>query len=383
LIEAKTIPEDLVRLKTVDDLQTLLAKVDAVSLKVTQLKINTFARKTKMLFPEAVGAVAQAETKVKAAVEAVAQLSDDNLETISAADLKKIVAKFKGPSDAATKACTAAKAALEAKQKDPKYWGSPSYHTQLTKLSNRLDAVEGELSALKVAARDAEQDRSKTLKAQKESLAKIEKKVSQVEVLALPLGDERSSDASDESTATAVQDAQDALTAWVRAAEKFRTDPHGSMRLAMDRVREEAVKIQARLDEVKETTREERERGMCRLYVREGLVHVREVEAAVEKADAAEGPFLKGIEVLDADLTSRTVAACEEAGAAAKDVVMKAREFFLERVAAVDAFKAIDLTSFDQAKELKQLQKRVLSASDKLAQFTDDTEARKKKARRA
>jgi hypothetical protein len=357
-----------------------LAKVDAVSLKVTQLKIDTFARKAKMAFPEAIEALVEAEALVAKVAKAAADLDQDNLETVTAAALKKACDAALVPTKVAEVACDKAKKALESKQRDPKYWGSPSFHTQLTNLTNRLDAAIAKVAGVKQAARDAAANKTKTFKAQKDGLAVIEEKVAAVELLTLPLGDERPTDQNEESTAKAVQEAQDALSVWMREAERFKTDPHGAMRLAMQRVIADASSLAGRLKDVRESTREQRERALCRAYVKEGTEKVREVEAALATSDAAEGPFLKGIEVLDTDLAARTVIACEESAIAAKKVIDGARTWFLGKSAEVAAFQSRDE---GQVNQLKALQKKVMDGTHKLAQFCNDTERRKKFGARA
>jgi len=252
LKEAKGIAEETARLQTTTQLQQLAAKVDAVLLKLTQLKVNTSARKIKMLFPDAVDAVVAAEAKSAIVAKAAEELSKDNLETISKADLEQACEKVGAPAEAALAACKSAKTLIDAKQKDSRFWSSPSFHTQLSKLSNRLETAEGQVTGLQTAAREAARNRSTALKEQKKALASVEKKISKVEVLTLPLGDERPSDAGKESTAKAVDDAQSALSAWHQAADKFKNDPHMAMRLAMARVFAEAKKLQIRLDDVKE-----------------------------------------------------------------------------------------------------------------------------------
>jgi len=197
-------------------------------------------------------------------VAAAKGLSEDNLEKISKDDLAAACAKAQQPEKAARAACAAARSALDERHKDPRNWSSPSFHTQLTKLSNRLEAATEQLDGIKAAATDAETNRKTTLKDQKAALAKLAKTLEQVEVLALPLGDEKTSEASEDKTAEAVTNAQEALLSWSRQAENFKKNPHIAMRLAMLRLIDEAKRLQQRFDDVKESTRDQRERAQKR-----------------------------------------------------------------------------------------------------------------------
>jgi len=379
LEQARGIPEELVRLRATEEVSSHLAHAEAAVLKVGQLKIHTFARKTQMAFPEAIQAVCEAEAKVAEAVKAGAKLEEDNLETISSAELKKIAGKIKGPAGAADKACAAARAVVEEKQKDPRFWESPSYRSQLSKLASRLEAGEKAISGMRTAATEANTNKTKTIEEQRKALAVVEQQISQVELLALPLGDERATEDSDASTVKAVKDAEDALTAWLRAAEKFQSNPHGAMRFAMARVAKEAEPIQARLSEVKESTLEQSQRNVCRTYIKEATAQLRQADAALERVDLAEGPFLKGIEVLDKDVAASAIVDCEQAASVAKNVLKKTREFFVAKVAEVAKFKQSKSIA-EQVAELRQLQKRAAGLAQKLAQFCLDTEARKRNA---
>lgn len=369
------------RMEAAEEVQALITKVDHILLRVTQLKVDTFARKTKMSFPDAVQSVGAAEAKVAIAVAAAAPLSEDNLETISADDLKGACSKVTAPADAAAKLCAKARAAVEERQKDPKFWSSPSFCTQLTKLSNRIDAGDATIAGLREAALTAEKCRSKGLQDQTSSLAAIEKKIADVELLSLPLGDERPTDAGEESTAKAVQDVQDKLTAWMRSAEDLsgQKQPYVSMRKAMARVLGDAAKFQRKLNDVKDMTREQRERALCRIYVKDGVSKVKEAEEAVARAAKAEEPLLRGIDTMKTDLAAKTLAQCDAASAAAKEVLEKTRDYFAVRCTEVISFVVNDAASALQVQELKQLQRRATAAEEKLLSQRSDLEGYRRK----
>merc|ERR1712232_1315724 len=99
-----------------------------------------------------------------------------------------------------------------------RYRASPSFKTQLGKLNDRLEKVEDELNGLRTTAQTAEANKQ-ALQKQKSELAKLEDDISRIEVLTLPLGDEKTSPEADEVKVRAVQDLQDSLNAWRKMVE--------------------------------------------------------------------------------------------------------------------------------------------------------------------
>merc|ERR1712032_781426 len=168
-------------------------------------------------------------------------------ETIKDAELRMICEKTLTCEKGAAKACADARTILAAKREDPKFNESPSFRSQLLKLAGRLDAAEKELGAQRAAASTAKESKA-TLKEFTKNLSSIESAVSELELLALPLGDERPSNEGDESVAQRVRISQDTLDKWSKGAEPLAANaPHISLRLAMGRVWERSRKLQGRL----------------------------------------------------------------------------------------------------------------------------------------
>merc|ERR1712061_339510 len=65
LIEVKQLPMGMLRFKTVEELESLQGRVDSVALEVTQLKIDPFARRTRMQMTDVIQAVINAEAEVE------------------------------------------------------------------------------------------------------------------------------------------------------------------------------------------------------------------------------------------------------------------------------------------------------------------------------
>mmetsp|Transcript_48804 Transcript_48804/g.139632 ORF Transcript_48804/g.139632 Transcript_48804/m.139632 type:complete len:1345 (-) Transcript_48804:165-4199(-) len=379
LVEARQLPEGILRLQTTSDLQQLQARVEAVVLKLTQLKIDTFARKTKLQMTEVIEAVAKAEAEATKIVKAAEPFAQDNLETAAAKMLKEVSAEVTKCVAPLTKVCTAARAAAEKKQQDPRNKTSPSFQTQLSKLVARLEAVEATVSGMQRAVKEC-QGNKKLFDGQRQELARLEQRISDVELQALPLGDEQPTEQQEEVTALALRDAEEALGAWREAAGRLAKNPHGAMGLAMGRLVEQGEALQRRLAEAAALTREPGERALCRIFVREAQAELKKGEAALAKAEAAEGPFLTGIEVLSSAQSAETIAACEKAAGAARQVLAAAHAAVEGRHGQAIGFRREDEGSRRCAEELAGLLRRVAGLTEKLGQLERDTQARKRRA---
>merc|ERR1712159_880906 len=134
------------------------------------------------------------------------------------------------------------------------------------------------------------------------------------------------------------------------------------MRHAMARLLEKAKTAQSRINEVKEMTRDQRERALCRIYAKEGALKMQALESAMSKVDAADGNSL------------------DTASAAAKEVLEKTRDYLSERCTEVGRFGCRDDSSVAQVKELKRLQKQATLAEEKLLSLRSDLETRRIKS---
>jgi len=377
LVEAKQLPEGLVRLETTESLQGLLARVDTIALKVTQLKIDTYSRKTKLQMTEVIEAVVKAEAESKKILKAAAPYSADNLETVEAAALKEVGAAISKCVPALQKVCEASRKVVTQKQQDPRNRTSPSFSTQLAKLAARLEAVEKTCSGLQRAAKESESNKKK-LADQKKELARMEKLVSEVELVALPLGDEQPSEEAEEKTASTVRKVQAELDAWRGAAQELANNPHEAMKLAMEKLLEQSRTAQTRLDEAKALVRGQIERAFARLFAKEAREETQSAAATFRKADEAEGPFLKGIENLSAQQTAAAVAACEAAAEKAQAALDKALASVRAKQEEAAGFRCDDAASRARIAELNSHLKQLSSLGEKLHKFKEVTAGRKR-----
>eukprot|EP00930_Biecheleria_cincta_P085247 TRINITY_DN74655_c0_g1_i1.p1 TRINITY_DN74655_c0_g1~~TRINITY_DN74655_c0_g1_i1.p1 ORF type:complete len:1124 (-),score=305.63 TRINITY_DN74655_c0_g1_i1:157-3528(-) len=148
LLDSRRLPEGSERMKTVQDIQAALADVESLALKISQLKVDTFARRTKARMPDAVRAVRRAEAEVRKVSEAAAPLVD-NLEGAAADSLKMqtVAAELERLRPAAEAACTEARAIVARYKADRLEKESPSFHTQLAKLATRLSEAEAKVAS--------------------------------------------------------------------------------------------------------------------------------------------------------------------------------------------------------------------------------------------
>jgi hypothetical protein len=376
LVDVRQLPEGPLRFEIAEALVKIQDRVEEIALSITQLKIDTYARKTKLLMPEVIVAVAMAEGKVQKIVEAAAPLEEDNLEKEGKiGDMKESCQKVLELEKPAAKECESARAVVDSKKNDPKFGISPSFRTQLLKLEGRLGAAQKQLATLTEAAENAKRSKA-TFEEQKMELKTLTALVDQIELAALPLGDERPSDKANSSTAELMESTRLRLGQWKSTAESLATKhAHGSLRHAMKRLVAQAVKLQATWIEARATAGSRLDQACCTWFLREGRHQVKKAEDAMVKAGQAEGPFLQGVEVLSSEQAAKTIARCEAAAASAKNVIDEVCDFFKTRCKEASAYTEVSCK--DDVASLVDFSKQASSLKAKLNQFIKDTDHRK------
>jgi len=380
LEHVRQLAEGTLLFKMAKEITTLEARVDDVALRVMQLKIDTFARKTKLLFPRVIELVGAAEAKVRKVADAAGLLGEDNVETVKDDELRKVCKETLACERDAAIACAEARTALSAKRDDPKFKESPSFRSQLLKLDGRLASTEKELAAQRAAALAANESK-KTLQVQRAEVEKLTSAIGELELLTLPLGDERPSNEAEESMARSMRIKQDMLKKWITAAETMVSEaPHVSLRIAMARLLECGRELQVRLDDAKAITRERYEVAMCRVLLSDGRSKLQKVEDAIAKAEVAESPFLRGADTLTPEQSSEAMMQCDAAGTSAQDALVEAQSFCTEQRAEVAGYSCIDSEMRKDLHALGELSKRAEVCAQKLARFTRNMESRKRLA---
>jgi hypothetical protein len=379
LVDVRQVPEGPLRFDTQQALLVMQDRVEKVAMKATQMKIDTYARRTLLQMTAEIIAVSSAEDKVQKSVDVAKPLEEDYLgKGAEPKGMKAACKKILDMDGAAAKECTSARAVIEAKKNDPKFGISPSFRTQLLKLGGRIDAAEKKLATLKDAAKVAG-DSAKKFKTQKDELDTLVQTVDKIELEALPMGDEAVSDESNKNMAELIFSTGDNLQQWLATAESMAAShSHGSLRHAMKELAAEGSKLRSRLKEAREMAGDRLNSTFCKIFLREGKVQIHKAEEAIKKTDVAEGPFLKGVDKLPADQAAKAISQCEAAAASAKAVFGEVGTFFKVHLSEVRGYCRADASLKPDAMGLAVLSGEVDTLKGKLNQFIKDVEQRKR-----
>lgn len=93
------------------------------------------------------------------------------------------------------------------------------------------------------------------------------------------------------------------------------------------------------------------------------------------KADQAEGPFLRGVEILSPEQSTKAIAQCEAAASFAQGAVDQMCTYFKTRRKEFPAYTEESIK--DDIASFMELSKQASSIKTKLNQFMRDTEQRK------
>jgi len=394
LLEAKKLVKDLAASVT-EELNAQLARLEVVAQKTASFKKETMERKTAALLAEVVDGVAACERKVEALARAADLLATESkedkaaaletLDALSIEDLKGAIEKSSAAEKEATAAMLEARKVFGAKQKEAK---GPEVAQAVGKIQARINAAQSEIAKAKKATSSGE----KLLKG-KEALAEEEVKVKEIEdsVKAaerkVKPGEEEEamgieaacpSDEEIEAMGSMLVGAQKTLKQSAKVVEAHLLGAPASLKAALQALAERCKASQKTATEVLALTKDQRERIMSAAHVRDGQAKVAEVDAVMEKINDAELPFLKGLEVIPLQEANDAMKASETAATAVQKAITEARNFI--------ASKSLEIKQYGQeaakpvVEEFGQLTTQINAAAARLAQFRQDTEARKKTA---
>jgi len=360
-----------------EEMSQLSSRIEAVGEKLAKFQAQTSTRETHLLLREVLHKVKEAEEKLQTTALAAAPLSnapeEQEIERLRTATEQTLEAE-----KTAAVACADARKSLMTKMKEGKVVDSQSYQTELQKAQSRLNAMQQELSKhRKVALQGEKLWRGMAIVQEKDVAMKaIEEEVEKAEILTAPLGDERPSDDHIREMDAAVNVVQGKVSEVVKSLEALRGTLQGSAKSKLTAVLDRAKVAQGRIDEMKETTREQRERLHCSGIIEQAKAKLDAVDELFKRVAEAEVPYLKGIEVLPLEEATRAVADCDAAAAEVHKGITEARAFMIENEAKVKSF--VESVSKGGIKELHELAKRGDQASEKLASFNKDMDARRK-----
>lgn len=345
LVSVNTMPEGDTRVQTIEGLLKLQARVDAVALRITQLKVDTHARRTAMLMPEVIKSVLEAEAKFMVVSEAARPLVEDILEKPETEAIKKACDKTLITEKDAQRTFRAARQALEAKKKDPRARLSPAFQSQLRRYEQRFEKVEREMAALKIVAIDLDKEKQRLAEQKKEADC-LSKHIDEVELASLSLGNERPTDEAEESMALSIQAAEEKFRTWAAGAHSLEKSGRAAMQLAMQRVTAIGANMGTRITALLAETESRRGTALGRIFLREAqqradkledaLKKSREAGASVDESEAATVKLQSNLDELNAyvDTKRREILACHVAFPAEFDSLTKRTDAVLRALGA-------------------------------------------------
>ncbi|CAE8721864.1 unnamed protein product [Polarella glacialis] len=374
--DSKSFSKDLAT-TTTEELNQLSARVEASGKKVADFKKETAERKLTAAMAEVINAIRVAELKVKAYSE-VAKIFSEDLASVTVEALREAMGRTSSVESEANAALQEAKKEVALKQKTAK---SPDATMQ--KLQARLTTVQQDLAKHRTAAANGDKliKGKALLPLEEEKLKVAEDEVDKVEQLAAP-AEASGGDLSDEDmqkVGDAMVAAQEAVKAVSKSLELQLAGAVPGLKAALQKLADRSKKAQEKLDKAGSTSKDQREKMLGDAYVREGKRKTEQVEAAVEKVNNAELPFLKGIEVLPLAESTATISESEKASQVLAAAVTEARNYIASKSIEVKKL-FVGEKSKPMVDELAQFTAKINAASTKLTQFRKDTEARKKTA---
>eukprot|EP00746_Dinoflagellata_sp_MGD_P004215 gnl/MRDRNA2_/MRDRNA2_108125_c0_seq1.p2 gnl/MRDRNA2_/MRDRNA2_108125_c0~~gnl/MRDRNA2_/MRDRNA2_108125_c0_seq1.p2 ORF type:complete len:981 (-),score=319.19 gnl/MRDRNA2_/MRDRNA2_108125_c0_seq1:2931-5873(-) len=276
-----------------DALGELQKKVDSAFSKLQAFRKDMAQRQNALTVQEVTAAVTEAESQVEAGSEIAKALSDGKIAELSPEEIKEVCAKAAAAEKEANKIYVNAGKLLKSKQ------GGSDLGPEQVKLQKRLAAVKDGLYKLRKAASSGERviKNREILVEAEAKLSVALKEIEKADTMATPVGDENLKD----DQIAAVTEVLDAASKLITTASKYigqQMNEQEGPREALGKLKTKAKKGHETLTELKNSTREQRERVQGQKLVQEGTEKVVKAEEALESTTKAEEPFLKGIEAI-------------------------------------------------------------------------------------
>jgi hypothetical protein len=379
LQEVKRYSKETVKSAT-DELTEHQKRVDAVAKKLNQFKSDTQERKVNALMAEAIDPVTTCEAKGAALTEAAKIFSGD-LETASVEALKEAGEKTAAAEKECSAAIATARKVIADKQKVAK---DRDLVQGLSKLTNRINAVHAVVTkAKKDAAAGTQLVKGKEVSVEAEAkISEAEAQVEKLVKLSKPeeegLGVEKIAD----ETILQIEEmgiaASKTMRAMVAQMQPLLAAGVPALKSTMTKLVERTKKAQAKIDEAKAGTKQQREKVLSESYVKEATAKTVEMEGTLDAIAAAELPYLKGIEVLPVEESKKAMSDADEASKAVQAAISATRTLVASKNIEMKKFEAASAKA--SIEEFVKLSERVNSVVQKLNTFKKDTESRKKKA---
>jgi len=366
-----------------EEMDVLQKRLEESTKKIDAFKKETLERKMAAFMSEVSEGVQAAEEKVKALQEASEVLSKDDLDGVSTEALKEALEKTKAAEKEAQAACAEARKTMGAKTAAAKAKGGEML-AAVGKVQGRLNTAQQDLAKARRACLNGEKlvKTKEVITAQEAKIKETEEEVDKLEATSNPaesgLGDEKLSDDTISKIDTGVKDAQKSLKESARLVEAQIPGASASLKPALEQLRDRSKKCQDVISKILAATKDQRERVVSEGYVREATAKTEELEKGMDKVNAAELPFLKGLEVLPLQEAQDTIKNSNSIAADVQKQVTDARSYIAAK--SLEVKKFTETVSQPAVEEFTKLTERINGTASKLSQFRKDTEGRTRAA---
>eukprot|EP00930_Biecheleria_cincta_P032600 TRINITY_DN22604_c0_g1_i1.p1 TRINITY_DN22604_c0_g1~~TRINITY_DN22604_c0_g1_i1.p1 ORF type:complete len:2058 (+),score=625.53 TRINITY_DN22604_c0_g1_i1:78-6176(+) len=359
-----------------EELSGLRSRGEETEKKLIAFKRETAQRKTKAMLQEVTELVAEAANQAQTLAEVVKLLNTDNLEEVTAESLKAAIEQSAAAEKDASAAFNTAKTQLAAKQKEAK---DSSLMSELTKLQQKLSTVNQDLQKCRRIAKNGELmiKGKEVLTKEEEKVAKVESVIDEMDALAAPIGGEeeikeeamKKIDAAVKSASLALAETSRTCDMAMAGAQTFLRGPLGKLLARLKKGKE-------KIERVKAATRAQMEKAQAEANIKESEKHVEAAEEMLNKLGEAELPFLKGIEVLPLKESWAAIKDCEAAAKKVQEALDQSKSFVAAKNLEVQKFA--EAASKPAVERMSALAERNNAVAQKLTQFRQDTEQRKR-----
>jgi len=355
-----------------EKLKTYQGELEQHIKKLTELKKNTAARKKGATMKEAESEVNKAEELVREMGNIVAPLADDaKFFAMSSADIRAVTEEAARAEKAAKEALDTARKFVTARQIESKRKEmSTEVSAELIKYQTRLSAAQAEVGKHKKvsASMDSRMAAKKAVEEAQTRIAGVEEKVVKVgeacEALerGLEANDAEANKKATKVAESAAAEAQVSIKTATRSLENQKR-LEGVSKEEIDKLHARLKQSQEKLDTTVAAMKQRSEKIIVDAIIKESDERVKDAEASVEKLNAAEEPFLRGVEEVPLEEAAKHIADLEAAATAANTAVSGAKTFLaMKRLAAKRLTEASAKVATEQ---LTAMQSRIDVAAKK------------------
>lgn len=369
--ESKRLPE-AVAVVINETLAALTTRVEEIEKKLQTFCKDTSERKMLAIIAESSESIDAAEKSVEALVEATKPLVDGD-EDVEIDALKDVLNKATEAEKETTAACLAARKVLIAGKAQMKAGDDVQ---EFDKLVERMKAADATVSEKTNAIATADKTvRVKDIIVQEETrLGEADASIEEAEK-AMPVDDETLTEDGLNIMMDAMTSAAAVLKLVLSRVQPLAASAPENLKEGLTDILTRRGEVLEKLDAFKLRSKDAREMILSDVYCREGEEKVAAAEAAVEKTDEAELPFLKGVEVLPLTEAQNAIAESEKVATEAADAIKEAQAYITAKTTECKTFGE------DAAEPVTNrfvvLSERATSALQKLTTFNSETAARK------